>query len=98
MMLFSLNMRNKLFSTAVNLFFFIIIFVSVSSLTIFKFHYKRDFRYFVINRQSSKAKLFSATFERGIICVLFGIVHRVFLSQPDIQLLVLMILECIWMI
>lgn len=59
----------------------------------FKFHYGKKSRYLFDEESSSNNLVISSTmFDRGIICVLFGVVHQLLLSYPNIQIGILLLL------
>ena len=55
------------------------------------FSYSKKFmKYLQQNSKGNIKGIIASTIDRGIVCFLFGLTHRLLLGQPNIQLLVLM--------
>lgn len=77
---------------------FIVIIFSLTSIIVFalplwfKFHYGRKSRYLFEEESTNILVILSTMVDRGIICVLFGVVHQLFLGYPNLQISILIFL------
>lgn len=87
---FYFSYGNKIANSALIFLMFIILILSFS-LFVFLFRsYKQLLKYFHSHSRMKFRFIVANTVDRGISCVLFGIAHRMLLTYPNIQLLVLM--------
>jgi hypothetical protein len=95
---FSADFRHRLINIFITVFQFIITIVAVGSVLFFKYHYRRLIFYFIEDKRNNGLGVLCQTVDNGIICMLFGIAHQILFSRPQLQLFVLLFLECAWMV
>lgn len=78
--------------------FFLVILASVILLISLFTQLRRKIRYFLANTKNKINGIVASVIDRGIICLLFGLAHRLLIRQPNIQLFALFTLELVWVI
>jgi len=59
---------------------------------------KRKIKYFLSNNKTGIKGIIASTVDRGIVCVLFGLAHRMLLKNPNLQLWALLAIEFLWIV
>lgn len=93
---YSLSTHHKFINAVVVFFYFTIFFTAVGSAWWFRYHYRKNAKYFMEESRVNLTSLWSSTVERGVICISCGVAHQILMSQPNIQLIVLIAIEFIW--
>jgi len=94
---FSTDFVHKIVNLFIVLFFFLVIFVSISLLFWCKPIYKKLIKYMTAEYQSNMNGIIAKTVDQGIVCLLFGATHGILLNFPKIQLFTLLIFEVSWL-
>jgi hypothetical protein len=95
---FSASLQHRLINVFIVFFQLIVTMISVGSVLLFKYHYRRLIFYFIEDKRNNGLGVLCQTVDNGIICMLFGIAHQVLFARPQLQLFVLLFLECAWMV
>lgn len=95
---FSKCFRHKLLNTLILFFFFLLMFTVFGLLPWGKFHYKKKVKHLLDASKAKPQLLWGTTFDRGILCFIFGAVHFLFLNLPNLQLFALMLIEVLWIL
>ena len=74
----------------------ILIITCVASFPIFKYYYGRLVKYFLINVNNNSNGIIASMIDRGIVCFLYGMTHRLLLGFPNAQLFTLIVIESLW--
>ena len=72
------------------MFFFLIV-GSTCTFVVYHFQYKKNIKYLVETKRRDFYGILSSTIDRTMICLAFGFMHRLLLSTPNLQLLILAI-------
>jgi len=96
--MFHFNFQQKIINALTTYFLFFVVLGSISSFVVFNFYYKRRIKYFLENNKVDINGVFSSTIDRGVIGLFTGIIHRVLLLHPRIQLMSLALIEILWII
>lgn len=96
LLFYSGNLKHKMVNLFIIGFLFSIIFVTLACFFWFRAYYCRKVRYLIEQSKSSLIGIVCSSIDRGLICLIFGVAHRILLNFPNAQLLVLGILQLIW--
>ena len=90
-LLMNFSFRNKIYNFIMLQFFYFIILGSTCTFVVYHFQYKKNIKYLVETKRKDFYGVLSSTIDRTMICLAFGFMHRLLLSTPNLQLLILTI-------
>lgn len=91
---FSASFRHKIANVSLIAFFYIFILSSVGIVWFICLHYKDNGKVLIKGRYN-KLNLLIIMLEKGVICILLGLIHQLLLNDPNLQLFLLIVVETI---
>lgn len=97
-MMYTSNITMKIQVVAIIFFYFFIVFVSVALMMLYKAAYRKLTKIIYENCRRPQNSLCYMTFSFGIYNILLGIVHRLFINSPNLQIYLLTAIELSYLI
>jgi len=92
------NFTQKMVNNSMIFATYLLVLFSVTLFLVLFYHCKKLVKYFIENNKSHLKGIVASMIDRGLICFLSGLTHRVLIDQPNLQLLALIGIEFSWMI
>lgn len=93
---FSLNLKHKMVNCFIAFFFFMVFSSSIGLYFWILGNRRRNIKNFIENSKHNLRSIFFYTFDKGLICIVLGAAHQLLISFPNMQLLVLGVIEAVW--
>lgn len=96
MLFFSADVKHKLVNSFILIVGLLTLLFSVLGILYFKQTYKKKICYLIDEKKNNNLGIFCHIIDSGVICFMFGAIHQASIKSPNLQILLLILLETIW--